>query len=132
MFIEVFYAHFIYPRTFGFTFFYSYSLPEVTIFFWLQIVYDKDTFSKDDRMGEAEIDIKPFLEAVKMDYPNLPSGTVYMRITPSRQNCLAEESCITLIDGKVVQDMCLRLRNVECGEVEIQLQWIDLPGTKGK
>ncbi|OVA08653.1 C2 calcium-dependent membrane targeting [Macleaya cordata] len=95
-------------------------------------VYDKDTFSKDDKMGDAEFDIKPFLEAVKMDFPNLPSGTIVMRVQPCRQNCLAEESCISLLDGKIVQDMCLRLRNVECGEVEIQLQWIDLPGSSRK
>jgi hypothetical protein len=27
--------------------------------------------------------------------------------------------------------MILRLQNVECGEVEISLHWIDLPGSKG-
>ncbi|KAF9625283.1 hypothetical protein IFM89_020869 [Coptis chinensis] len=95
------------------------------------IVYDRDTFSFDDKMGDAEFDIKPFVEVVKKDVPDLPSGTVITRITPSRQNCLAEESCIIWDNGKVVQDMCLRLMNVECGEVEIQLQWIDLPGSKG-
>uniref|UniRef100_A0A7N0VIG5 Uncharacterized protein n=1 Tax=Kalanchoe fedtschenkoi TaxID=63787 RepID=A0A7N0VIG5_KALFE len=61
----------------------------------------------------------------------LPSGTVLSRIQPCRKNCFSDESCITWKDGKVIQDMILRLRNVECGEVEIQLQWIDLPGSKG-
>ncbi|KAF2317871.1 hypothetical protein GH714_041190 [Hevea brasiliensis] len=28
-------------------------------------VYDKDTFSPDDKMGDAEFDIGPFLEAVR-------------------------------------------------------------------
>ncbi|KAJ0048936.1 hypothetical protein Pint_17068 [Pistacia integerrima] len=94
-------------------------------------VYDHDTFSKDDKMGDAEFDIKSYIEALKMNLNGLPSGTIISRITPSRHNCLAEESCIFWNDGKVVQDLCLRLRNVECGEVEIQLQWIDLPGSKG-
>lgn len=94
-------------------------------------VYDHDTFSKDDKMGDAEFDIKPFIEALKMNLQGLPSGTVITRVQPSRQNCLAEESRVIWSEDRVVQDMCLRLRNVECGEVEIQLQWINLPGSKG-
>ncbi|KAK6925367.1 C2 domain, partial [Dillenia turbinata] len=94
-------------------------------------VYDHDTFSKDDKMGDAEFDIKAFIDALKMHLEGLPSGTIITREQPSRNNCLAEESCITWSDGGVSQDICLRLRNVECGEVEIQLQWIDLPGCKG-
>ncbi|KAI4319226.1 hypothetical protein MLD38_032853 [Melastoma candidum] len=94
-------------------------------------VYDHDTFTKDDKMGEAEFDIRPFIDALKMDLHCFPNGTVVTRIQPGRDNCLSEESCIVCNQGKAVQDMCLRLRNVECGEVEIQLQWIDLPGCKG-
>ncbi|KAG6589635.1 Protein C2-DOMAIN ABA-RELATED 4 [Cucurbita argyrosperma subsp. argyrosperma] len=94
-------------------------------------VYDHDTFTKDDKMGYAEFDIKSFTDALKMNLSNLPSGTTISRMLPSRQNCLAEESCVVWKDGKVIQDIYLRLRNVECGEVEIQLQWIDLPNHKG-
>ncbi|KAK4354390.1 hypothetical protein RND71_026584 [Anisodus tanguticus] len=93
-------------------------------------VYDHDTFSMDDKMGDAEFDIKPFVEALKMNLDGLPSGTVITRVLPCRTNCLAEESRVVWQDGKVVQDMILRLRNVECGEVELQLQWIELPGSK--
>ncbi|GAB2289756.1 Protein C2-DOMAIN ABA-RELATED 4 [Dionaea muscipula] len=95
------------------------------------VVYDHDTFSKDDPMGEAEIEIKSFVDALRMNLEGLPSGTVVTRVQPCRQNCLAEESCISWEDGRAIQRMCLRLKNVECGEVEIQLQWIDLPGCKG-
>ncbi|XP_043701947.1 protein C2-DOMAIN ABA-RELATED 4-like [Telopea speciosissima] len=91
-------------------------------------VYDHDRFSKDDKMGDAEFDIKPFVEVLRMNLDPYPSGTKISRIQPSRQNCLAEESCISWENGKVIQDMCLRLRNVERGEVELQLHWIDLPG----
>ncbi|CAI9759565.1 unnamed protein product [Fraxinus pennsylvanica] len=93
-------------------------------------VYDHDTFTKDDKMGDAEIDIKPFVEVLRMKLDNLPSGTILKRIQPCRSNGLAEESCIIWKDEKVMQDMCLRLRNVECGEVEIQLGWIALPGSR--
>lgn len=100
-------------------------------FLWLQTVYDHDTFTKDDKMGDADFDVKAYIEALRMNLQGLPSGTIITRLQPSRQNCLAEESCILWSEGKVVQDLVLRLRNVECGEVEIQLQWIDLPGSKG-
>ncbi|XAR71419.1 hypothetical protein NMG60_11028669 [Bertholletia excelsa] len=95
------------------------------------LVFDKDTFSRDDKMGDAEFDIKPFIDAVKKRPEGLPSGAVIERVIPSRQNCLAEESCITWTNGKVVQRMFLRLRNVERGEIELELQWIDIPGSRG-
>lgn len=94
-------------------------------------VYDKDTFSLDDKMGDAEFDIGPFIEAVKMRIKNVAGNTIITKINPSRQNCLAEESNIAWENGKVIQHMILRLRNVERGEVEIQLEWIDIPGAKG-
>ncbi|PNY01910.1 putative ADP-ribosylation factor GTPase-activating protein [Trifolium pratense] len=94
-------------------------------------VYDKDLFSMDDKMGDAEFDIGPFFEAVKMRLEGLPNGTIVTRVQPSRKNCLAEESHIVCEDGKVSQNMVLRLRNVECGEVELQLLWTDIPGSTG-
>nr|AFK33467.1 unknown [Lotus japonicus] len=97
----------------------------------LLTVYDHDTFSKDDKMGDAEFEIFPYIEALKMNVTGLPNGTVIKRIQPSKENCLADESCIYYNSGKIIQDMILRLRHVECGEVEISLHWIDLPGSKG-
>ncbi|KAH8511360.1 hypothetical protein H0E87_008793 [Populus deltoides] len=94
-------------------------------------VYDKDTFSLDDKMGDAEFDISQFIEVVKMRLDNLPSGTIIRKIQPSRENCLAEESCIVWANGKVVQNVFLRLKHVETGEVELQLEWIDIPGSRG-
>ncbi|KAH1131257.1 hypothetical protein J1N35_002635 [Gossypium stocksii] len=96
-------------------------------------VYDHDTFSKDDKMGDSEFEVRSFIEALKT-YTNLeeiPSGTVISRLKPSTDNCLVDESAIYVNDeGKIVQDLFLRLRNVECGEVEIQLQWIHYLGSK--
>lgn len=99
--------------------------------FWLQFVYDKDTFSLDDKMGDAEFEISSFLEAIKFRLENVPSGTIICKVQPNRLNCLAEESHIIWTEGRVVQNMVLRLRNVECGEVELQLHWIDIPGSRG-
>ncbi|KAG6716392.1 hypothetical protein I3842_04G046800 [Carya illinoinensis] len=92
-------------------------------------VYDKDTFSLDDKMGDAEFEIGPFFEALKFPLKGLPSGTIIHRVVPNGQNCLAEESHIVWTRGKLVQNMILRLQNVECGEVELQLQWIDISGS---
>lgn len=94
-------------------------------------VYDHDTFSKDDKMGDAVFDASAYIEALRMNVTGLANGTVIKRIQPSKHNCLAEESCIYYSNGKIIQDMILRLQNVECGEVEISLHWIDLPGSKG-
>ncbi|KAK0596013.1 hypothetical protein LWI29_012002 [Acer saccharum] len=94
-------------------------------------VYDRDTFSLDDKMGDAEFHINPFLEALRMRLQGLPSGTIITKVQPNRDNCLSEESHIVWINGKVVQNMVLRLRNVERGEVEIQLEWIHIPNSRG-
>ncbi|KAJ8426130.1 hypothetical protein Cgig2_000998 [Carnegiea gigantea] len=90
-------------------------------------VFDHDLFTRDDEMGEADFDIKPFMDALKMDYASLSDDTVLAKVTPCRQNCLSEESQVVVKDGKIVQHMILRLRNVECGEVELELHWIELP-----
>ncbi|XP_028067861.1 protein C2-DOMAIN ABA-RELATED 7-like [Camellia sinensis] len=94
-------------------------------------VHDKDTFTNDDKMGEAEIDIQPYIECMKMGFQNLPNGTkVGEGVQPNSKNCLAEESCFVWNNGKICQDMRLKLRNVECGEVEVQIECIDLHGHK--
>ncbi|KAD4888354.1 hypothetical protein E3N88_20427 [Mikania micrantha] len=81
-------------------------------------VYDRDTFSMDDKMGDAMFDIQPFMEAVRMRLGNLPDGTIITTVKPTRTNCLAEESHVTWTNGKVVQKMVLRLQHVECGEID--------------
>ncbi|KAJ9708455.1 hypothetical protein PVL29_000477 [Vitis rotundifolia] len=95
------------------------------------VVYDSDTFTLDDKMGDAEIDIKPYVECLKMGLEDLPTGTVISRVQPSRTNCLSDESCVVWDNGKIRQDMFLRLRNVESGEVEVQIEWINIPGCRG-
>ncbi|XVF54078.1 hypothetical protein PTKIN_Ptkin05aG0151900 [Pterospermum kingtungense] len=82
-------------------------------------------------MGDVEFDIGPFIEAVKMRLKDLPSGTIIRKIQPSRENYLSGESCKVWSNGKVVQDMFLTLRNLESGEIQLQLEWVDIPGSKG-
>lgn len=93
---------------------------------FLQEVFDKDTFSRDDAMGDAELDIQPFMDALKMVWDGVPDGALLKSIEPSRENCLATESSILYKNKKVVQEAILRLRNVESGELELQLQWVNI------
>ncbi|KAJ8467496.1 hypothetical protein OPV22_030048 [Ensete ventricosum] len=90
-------------------------------------VYDKDRFSTDDRMGEAEIDIQPLLAAAKA-YENT---TVFEPMQlgkwlATNDDTLVKDSVISLVDGKVKQEITLRLQNVERGELEIELECVPL------
>ncbi|XP_073526179.1 uncharacterized protein [Phyllobates terribilis] len=91
-------------------------------------VYDEDTMTTDDAMGWAELDVKSLRECGRMELEGIENGTMVSKIHPSRQNCLAEDSNIVWKDGKLRQDMILRLNDVETGEVDIQLEWVDITG----
>ncbi|KAL7152834.1 hypothetical protein ABFS83_04G124900 [Erythranthe nasuta] len=78
----------------------------------------------DEKIGEAEFDIGPLVEAANM-YPNgLPNGTIITRILPSSSNCLAKESFIIWINGIVLLDMRLTLKNIDRGEIELRIGWV--------
>lgn len=96
----------------------------------MQQVYDRDTFTLDDKMGDTEFNVKELMEGLRLPLENVPSGTVVTKVKPSRENCLSEESSIIWENGKLTQQMFLRLNNVECGEIELQLQWINIPGSR--
>ena len=98
----------------------------------MQAIYDRDRFSNDDNMGVTEIDVKPYIKCMQrgLELKNLPNGTTLERVRPEKGNNLVDESCIVLENGKIVQDMILRLRNVECGEVVIRIELIPLPRRK--
>jgi hypothetical protein len=90
-------------------------------------VFDKDTFSRDDPMGDAEIDVAPLMEVVNMNPEDIKNGAIIRSVRPSTKNCLADESHVCWRNGKFVQDMILRLKNVESGEIQLQLQWVNIP-----
>ncbi|XP_028217038.1 protein C2-DOMAIN ABA-RELATED 9-like isoform X2 [Glycine soja] len=107
------------------------SDPYVVVNMGDQTVYDKDTFSVDDKMGEAEIDLKPYVQCKQMGLGKLPNGCSLKRIQPDRTNYLAEESSCIWQNGKIVQEMFLRLRNVESGEILVEIEWVDVVGCRG-
>ncbi|KAA3478706.1 ADP-ribosylation factor GTPase-activating protein AGD12-like [Gossypium australe] len=90
-------------------------------------VYDHDMFSADDIMGEAEIDIQPLISAA-MAYgdPEMFGNMQIGKWLKSDDNALIEDSIINIIDGKVKQDVQLKLQNVECGELHLEVEWLPL------
>ncbi|MBA0598707.1 hypothetical protein Gorai_008454 [Gossypium raimondii] len=93
----------------------------------LQQVYDYDTFSADDIMGEAEIDIQPLItSAMVYGDPEMFSNMQIGKWLKSQDNALIEDSIVNIIDGKVKQQVSLKLQNVECGEIYLQLEWLPL------
>ncbi|KAK1370488.1 putative ADP-ribosylation factor GTPase-activating protein AGD11 [Heracleum sosnowskyi] len=91
------------------------------------LVYDKDTFTYDDHMGEAEIDIQPLVAAAKAA-ENLKSGESMElgKLIASKENMLVFDSSISLEQGKVKQTITLKLNNVERGLLEIELECVIL------
>lgn len=87
-------------------------------------MYDKDTFSEDDNMGIANLDVNPYVECLEMgsDLHHLPVGTKLETVQPNAYNHLAEESNIIWNKDAITQDMLLRLTNVETGELEVQIE----------
>ncbi|TYG97035.1 hypothetical protein ES288_A10G005000v1 [Gossypium darwinii] len=90
-------------------------------------VYDHDMFSADDIMGEAQIDIQPLISAA-MAYgdPEMFGNMQIGKWLKSDDNALIEDSIINIIDGKVQQDVQLKLQNVECGELHLEVEWLPL------
>ncbi|CAI0560218.1 unnamed protein product [Linum tenue] len=91
------------------------------------LVYDKDTFSTDDFMGEAEIDIQPLVSAARAyETSSINESTQLGKWVASKDNTLVKDGVISLIDGKVKQEISLRLQNVERGVLEIELECVPL------
>lgn len=90
-------------------------------------VFDKDTFSADDRMGEAEVDIQPLISAAREFQSSVNTeSTQICTFLASENSILVKDSVIAIVDGKVEQEIALRLQNVEHGELEIKLECVPL------
>ena len=94
---------------------------------WLQQVYDYDTFSADDIMGEAELDIQPLItSAMAFGDPEMFGDMQIGKWLKSHDNPLIDDSIINIVDGKVKQEVQIKLQNVECGELELEMEWLPL------
>ncbi|GKV03961.1 hypothetical protein SLEP1_g16189 [Rubroshorea leprosula] len=78
-------------------------------------------------MGEAELDIQPLItSAMAYGDPEMFGDMQIGKWLKSHDNALMEDSIINIVDGKVKQDMWLKLQNVESGELELEVEWLAL------
>ncbi|KAJ0250199.1 C2 domain-containing protein [Hirschfeldia incana] len=90
-------------------------------------VYDYDTFSSDDIMGEAELDIQPLItSAMAFGDPEMFGDMQIGKWLKSHDNPLIDDSIINIVGGKVKQEVQIKLQNVECGELELEMEWLPL------
>ncbi|KAI7738930.1 hypothetical protein M8C21_031816 [Ambrosia artemisiifolia] len=92
-------------------------------------VFDKDKFSTDDYMGEADIDIRPLVSAAKaLENGNAkgPSKQLEKMDEGKDKNTHVDNGTITVTEGKATQDIALKLQNVESGELQIQIECVAL------
>ncbi|XP_014518667.1 ADP-ribosylation factor GTPase-activating protein AGD12 isoform X1 [Vigna radiata var. radiata] len=90
-------------------------------------VFDHDTFSSDDIMGEADIDLQSLItSAMAFGDAGMFGDMQIGKWLKSDDNALIEDSTVNIIDGKVKQMMSLKLQNVESGELDLELEWIPL------
>ncbi|KAK8299118.1 hypothetical protein V6Z12_D05G301700, partial [Gossypium hirsutum] len=77
------------------------SDPYVILALGHQIVYDKDTFTTDDFMGDAEIDIQPLVAAAKAyEKSEIHESMQLGKCVANRDNNFLKDGIINLADGK--------------------------------
>lgn len=102
------------------------SIPDPVPLLKLQ-VYDKDTFTTDDRMGEAEINIQPLVAAAKAHETSAIADTAQLNKWLAKDGIwIPRDSAISIINGKVKQVVNARLQNVERGQLEMELECVPL------
>lgn len=90
-------------------------------------VLDHDMVSKDDLMGEAEIDLQPMINAAaSFGDPELLGDIQIGRWLKSGDNALTADSAVMVTGGKVKQEVSLKLQHTESGEVTVEMEWMAL------
>ncbi|KAI5065949.1 hypothetical protein GOP47_0018573 [Adiantum capillus-veneris] len=87
-------------------------------------VYDKDMFTADDKMGEAQIDLNPLISTVKLNESHdCQEGVIISYVAATSENGFTKDSAIKIKKSRIVQKICIRLKNVESGEIKLELMW---------
>ncbi|TVU32933.1 hypothetical protein EJB05_24698, partial [Eragrostis curvula] len=90
-------------------------------------VFDHDMVSKDDLMGEAEIDLQTMINAAAaFGDPELLDDMQIGRWLKSSDNALVRDSAVVIAGGKVKQGVLLKLQHTESGELELEMEWMPL------
>ncbi|KAH7572673.1 hypothetical protein ACOSP7_015904 [Xanthoceras sorbifolium] len=112
----------------------NFSLTEPVGVLYLE-VFDKDRFKADDKMGKAYLNLQPFVSVARLRHVvNVSSlgETTLRKIIADSDNCLARESSIRCINGEVVQNVWLRLCEVESGEIELTIKLSSPPAVSSR
>ncbi|GAA0166249.1 hypothetical protein Leryth_015318 [Lithospermum erythrorhizon] len=88
------------------------------------LVYDKDTFTPDDFMGDAEVDIRPLVHAARAS--ECPDLQLSAWDSKEKSTGRLRDGRITLNEGKVKQEIAVKLQNVERGVLDIELECVPL------
>ncbi|XP_006658585.1 protein C2-DOMAIN ABA-RELATED 8-like [Oryza brachyantha] len=92
-------------------------------------VFDADKFTADDNMGVAEFNLTDIHDAAKLDLKHVTDGAKIKTIYPLGVNYLGVESHVSWRNGKVVQDIILKLAKAKTGMIVVlQLEWVHVPG----
>ncbi|XP_020975759.1 ADP-ribosylation factor GTPase-activating protein AGD12 isoform X2 [Arachis ipaensis] len=103
------------------------SDPYVVLKLGKQKVFDHDLFSADDIMGEAQVDLQPLIaSAMAFGDAGMFDDMQIGKWLKSHDNALKHDSTVNIINGKVKQEISLKLQHVECGELDLELEWIPL------
>ncbi|KAL1328864.1 hypothetical protein HN51_060932 [Arachis hypogaea] len=90
-------------------------------------VFDHDLFSADDIMGEAQVDLQPLIaSAIAFGDAGMFDDMQIGKWLKSHDNALKHDSTVNIINGRVKQEISLKLQHVECGELDLELEWIPL------
>lgn len=78
-------------------------------------------------MGEAEIDLQPMITTtMAFGDSELLANMQIGKWLKTSDNALVKDSIINIVDGKIKQEVLLKLQNVESGEIELELEWMPL------
>ncbi|KAG6500553.1 hypothetical protein ZIOFF_040401 [Zingiber officinale] len=103
------------------------SDPYVVLMLGQQQVYDHDVISADDIMGEAEIDLQAMITAaLAFGDSDIPGNMQVGKWLKTSDNALVEDSLVNIVNGRIKQELHLKLQNVESGEMELELEWLPL------
>ncbi|XP_077217479.1 protein C2-DOMAIN ABA-RELATED 11-like [Tasmannia lanceolata] len=95
-------------------------------------VFDQDRFGEDETLGHAFLNLQPLALETKGGFGAQASvkEMKIRKIVPASDNCLVGDSFISCVNREIVQHVCLRLCDVESGQLELKIKWIDLPRTR--
>lgn len=78
-------------------------------------------------MGEAEVDLQPLITStLALGDPNFFSEMQVSKWLKAKDNILIKHSTIHVVNGKLKQEVSLKLRNVERGEIDLEFEWFPL------